>query len=168
MCHRKKCRSFDNMIVLYIKFSCGAIHQLLYNDWVYLKSNNCLLLTVQEFLENTKFGEWNCPITTDLPREKVEQVDSPFTSIGVKYFGPTAVNHIKKHFKMGVFFCLSKRAEHLEIVHLLDTDSSLCAMTQFLAIWGHSSIRLIDIVTNFVRANNEVRQFASICKRAIS
>ena len=69
---------------------------------------------------------------------------------------------MRKTLKMCVFTCLSTRAIHLEVMYLLGTDSCLNAVTQFIARRGHPSTISSDNGTNFVDANNELKQFASM------
>ena len=101
------------------------------------------------------------PIMADLPRERVEKVDFPFTYVGVDYFGPIEVKYMRKTLKC-VFTCLSTRAIHLEMVYSLDTDSRLSAVLRFIARRGHPSTIWSDNGTNFVGANNELKQFVSM------
>ena len=104
------------------------------------------------------------PIMADLPREKVEKVDFPFTYVGVDYFGPIEVKYMRKILKrwVCVFTCLSTRAIHLEMVYSLDTDSCVSAVLRFIARRGHPLTIWSDNGTNFVGANNELKQFASM------
>ena len=103
-------------------------------------------------------------IITDLPRERVEKVDFSFIYVGVEYFGPIEVKYMRKTLKrwVCVFTCLSTRAIHLEMVISLDADSCLSAFTHFVARRGHPSTIWSDNGTNFVGANNELMQFASM------
>ena len=61
-----------------------------------------------------------------------------------------------------VFTCLSTRAIHLEMVYSLDTDSCRSAVSLFFARRGHPSTIWSHNGTNFVVANNELKQFASM------
>ena len=104
------------------------------------------------------------PILTDLSEEKVRKIDFPFTYFGVDYFGPLEVKHMRKTLKrwMCVFTCLSTRAKHLEMVFSLDSDSCRSAVIQFIASRGHPLKIWSDNGTNFVGANNELKQFGSM------
>ena len=103
------------------------------------------------------------PLMADLPRERVEKVEFPFTYVGVEYFGPIEVKHMRKTSKrwVCVFICLLTRAIHLEMVYSLDTDSCRSAVMRFTARIGHPSIIWSDNGTNFVRANYQLKRFAS-------
>ena len=80
-------------------------------------------------------------MAADLPRERVEKIDFPFTYVGVDYFGPIEVKYMRKTSKrwVCVFTCLSTRAIHLEMVYSLDTDSCRSAVSLFIARRGHPS-----------------------------
>ena len=82
------------------------------------------------------------PIMADLPRERVEKVDFPFTYVGVDCFLPIEVKYMRKTLKrwVCVFICLSTMAIHLEMVFSLDVHSCLSALTRFIARRGHISI----------------------------
>ena len=67
-----------------------------------------------------------------------------------------------------VLTCLSTRAINLEMVYSLDTDSCLSAVLRFIARRGHPLTIWSDSGTNFVGANNELKQFASMWQKAIS
>ena len=56
----------------------------------------------------------------------------------------------------------STEAKHLEMVFSLITDTCQNAVTQFIARQGHTSTIWSDNCTNFVGANIELKQFASM------
>ena len=96
-------------------------------------------------------------------QKRVEKDDFPFT-----YVGPIEVKYKRRPLKrwLCVYTCLSTRATHLEMVYLLDTDSCLSAVTKFIAGLGHPLTIWSDNGSNFVRANNELKQFASMCQNS--
>ena len=61
-----------------------------------------------------------------------------------------------------VFTCLSVKAIHLKMVYSQDTDSCLSALTRVIARRGHPWKIWSDIGTNFVGANNDLKQFTSM------
>ena len=109
-------------------------------------------------------ASFQAPLMADVPRERVEKVEFPFTYVGVDYFGPLEVKYMRKTIKRlaCVFTCLSKRTIHLEMVNSLDTDSCLSALMRFIARRGRTSTIWSDNETNFVGANNELNQFTSM------
>jgi hypothetical protein len=65
----------------------------------------------------------------NLPKERLQADDPPFTRIGIDFFGPFEVKLGRSVVKgYGVIFtCLNIRAIHLELAHSFDTDSCLNA-----------------------------------------
>jgi hypothetical protein len=59
-----------------------------------------------------------------LPKDRLT-VAPPFTKVGVDYFGPLTVKHLRKQEKRYgcLFTCLVTRAVHLEVATSLETDS---------------------------------------------
>ena len=109
------------------------------------------------------------PIMADLPKERAEKVELPFTSVGVDYFRPIKVTYMRKTLRrwLCVFTCQSIRTIHLEIVYSLDTVTCLSAITRFIARLGHPSTLRSDNGTNFVCAKNELKQFASVWQNSV-
>ena len=92
----------------------------------------------------------------DLPEHRVTPDKSPFTFVGVDYFGPFVVKRVKRY---GVLFtCLAVRAVHLEIAHSLDTSSFLHALRRFIARRGQPDVIRSDNGTNFVSGEKEIRR----------
>ena len=94
-----------------------------------------------------------------LPKDRL-QVASPFTKVGVDYFGPIMVKHSRKHEKRYgcVFTCLVTRAVHLEVARSLETDSFINALRRFVGRRGLPSDIYSDNGTNFVGADREIKQ----------
>lgn len=82
-----------------------------------------------------------------------------FTAVGVDYFGPMIVNRgrIREKRYGCLFTCLSTRAVHIEVSHLLDTDSFLCAFSRFAARRGWPSKVYSDNGQNFHGAETELK-----------
>ena len=99
------------------------------------------------------------PRMAELPRDRL-QVAPVFSKVGVDYFGPLTVKHLRKTEKRYgcLFTCLITRSVHLEVAHSLDTDSFVMCLRRFIARRGKPSIIYSDNGTNFVGANRELRE----------
>ena len=75
------------------------------------------------------------PFMTELPPERLDYRSYPFTNVGVDYFGPFAVNMLRRSMKRWccLFTCVTTRAVHIKMVRSLDTDSCLVAVNRFIA-----------------------------------
>ena len=68
------------------------------------------------------------PEMADLPSVRVVSDSySAFERVGADYFGPFAVNLLRRSMKRWccLFTCLVTRAVHIEVCHSLDTESCL-------------------------------------------
>ncbi|XP_078329601.1 uncharacterized protein LOC144624109 [Crassostrea virginica] len=96
----------------------------------------------------------------NLPPERLETDDPPFTRVGMDYFGPFELKRGRSVVKRyGVIFtCLNTRAVHLEVSYSLDTDSCIDAVRRFIARRGKPKFIRSDNGTNLVGAERELRE----------
>ena len=94
----------------------------------------------------------------DLPKERVEATQPPFTYVGVDYFGPFNVKFRRGTVKRYgcLFTCLVTRAVHVEITHSLDSDGFIMALHRFMSRRGKPVKIVSDNGTNFVGAEKEL------------
>ena len=99
------------------------------------------------------------PLMASLPKDRL-QVAAPFSKVGVDYFGPITVKHLRKQEKRYgcLFTCLVTRAVLLEVAKSLETDSFINALRRFIARRGPPSDIYSDNGTNFVGADRELKQ----------
>ena len=97
----------------------------------------------------------------NLPAKRLNAYVAPFTHTGVDYFGPFEVKLLRRTMKRWccLFTCLSTRAVHIEVVHSLDTESCLAAITKFIARRGRPKTVLSDNGSNFVGSARELKQY---------
>ena len=78
---------------------------------------------------------------------------------GLDYFGPLLTTQRRSTVKVwGVIFrCLATRAVHLDLVHSLDTDAALMAITRFQARRGNVREIWSDNGSNFKAADKELQ-----------
>ncbi|XP_043215303.1 uncharacterized protein LOC122378375 [Amphibalanus amphitrite] len=90
----------------------------------------------------------------DLPDERLQFRQAPFSVTGVDCFGPFYVKRGRGQLKKyGVIFtCMSIRAVHLEIIESLSTDSFICALRRFMSRRGQIRTIISDQGRNFVGA----------------
>ena len=70
---------------------------------------------------------------SDLPNDRM-CIEPPFTYCGVDIFGPFVLKDGRKEGKKydDLYTCLSSRAIHIEVVHLLSTDSFILSLRRFI------------------------------------
>ncbi|XP_063989696.1 uncharacterized protein LOC135168980 [Diachasmimorpha longicaudata] len=102
-------------------------------------------------------------IMGNLPAARVTE-SRPFTNVGIDYCGPFFIKEKKVRNRgrikvyVAVFVCLATKAVHLEIVSDLTTEGFLAALRRFIARRGVCSHIYSDNGTNFVGANNELKE----------
>ncbi|XP_018376357.1 PREDICTED: uncharacterized protein LOC108769714 [Trachymyrmex cornetzi] len=99
----------------------------------------------------------------DLPKNRVREA-FPFANTGIDFCGPFYVKE-KKHRNRNrvktyvcVFICMVVKAVHLEVVSDLTTDGFLAALRRFVSRRGVPTHIHSDNGTNFVGANNELKE----------
>lgn len=108
-------------------------------------------------------GKINNLLMGDLPAPRVSP-SYPFKVTGVDYCGPFIIkekkfrnrNTIKVY--VSVFVCFATKACHLEVVHDLTSESFIAALERFFARRGACTDIHSDNGTNFVGANNEIKE----------
>lgn len=100
-------------------------------------------------------------IMADIPKERSEKCDYPFTFTGLDYFGPIEVKHGRKIEKVwgALFTCLTTRGIHVEIVNSLTSNSAIMAIQRFINLRGVCKKIFCDNGTSFVGASNELKEF---------
>ena len=95
----------------------------------------------------------------DLPEERVE-IQPPFYCSGMDVFGPYMVKQKRSEVKRyGLLItCLYSRAIHLKLLDDLSTDCFINALRCFLALRGTVKVLRCDQGSNFIGADNELRQ----------
>ncbi|XP_053691197.1 uncharacterized protein LOC128739725 [Sabethes cyaneus] len=100
------------------------------------------------------------PEMAELPQARLAAFTSPFSHVGVDFFGPFEVivgRKIEK--RWGVLLtCLTVRALHIEVANSLSTSSCIMAVNNFIARRGHPICFYSDRGTNFIGASKELRE----------
>lgn len=98
----------------------------------------------------------------NLPIDRISSV-AAFTTTGVDYAGPFFVTSarlrgaVSTKAYLAVFICFATKAVHLELASELSTAAFIAAYRRFVARRGHPSAIFSDNGTNFVGANNYLR-----------
>ena len=94
----------------------------------------------------------------ELPPERLEAFNRPFTFTGMDCFGPFLIKQGRSEVKRYccLFTCMNTRAVHLEKLNCLETDSFLNAFRRFVARRGMPQKVWSDNGTNFVGGNKEI------------
>ena len=97
-----------------------------------------------------KRSKKSMPMMSDLSVVRIEDDVTPFTNIGVDYFGPFSIKLFRRTVKRWIclFTCLNVRAVHMEIVHSLDSQSCLNSNHRFIARRGKPKTVISDNGTN--------------------
>ena len=96
------------------------------------------------------------------------QVAPAFSKVGVDFFGPLKVKHLRKQEKRYgcLFTCLVTRGVHLEVAHSLSTDSFIMSLRRFIARRGKPTVIYSDNGTNLVGANREIQECIKVLLRS--
>ncbi|XP_063994304.1 uncharacterized protein LOC135171606 [Diachasmimorpha longicaudata] len=100
----------------------------------------------------------------DLPENRVTGFTRPFINVGVDYCGPFYIkekkfrNRVKVKAYVAVFICMATKAVHLELVSDMTTAGFLGALRRFVGRRGKPISIHSDNGTNFVGANNELKE----------
>lgn len=103
----------------------------------------------------------------DLPKARVDK-SFPFDHVGVDFFGPIFIKEKMKRNRARikaygcVFICMAVKAVHIEIVSDLTTDGFLGALRRFIGRRSRPSNIYSDNGTNFVGANNQLRELYAL------
>ncbi|XP_036146048.1 uncharacterized protein LOC118646704 [Monomorium pharaonis] len=103
----------------------------------------------------------------DLPQSRVREA-VPFTKTGIDFCGPFYIkerkvrNRAKIKVYICVFICFTIKAIHLEVVSDLTTDGFIAALRRFVARRGMPEHIHSDNGTNFVGANNKLKEMYAL------
>ena len=94
---------------------------------------------------------------SDLPNDRM-CIEPPFTYCGVDIFGPFVLKDGRKEVKKydDLYTCLSSKAIHIEVVHLLSTDSFILSLRRFIGRRGIVRMIRSDNGANSVGASAEL------------
>ena len=91
-------------------------------------------------------------VMADLPSDRLQIDQTPFSHAGIDYFGPFNVRQARSTVKRFgcMFTCLTVRAIHIEIAYSMSTDSFLFVLRKFIDRRGKPRRILSDNGANFV------------------
>ena len=94
----------------------------------------------------------------DLPSQRVQSGNPPFTNVGLDCFGPFSIKQGRSQVKRFgcIFTCLACRAVHLEVLSGLDAGSFINGLKRFIARRGQPESITCDNGTNFVGGRSEL------------
>ena len=96
----------------------------------------------------------------DLPSDRMDPEQPPFTNTGIDYFGPILVKRGRSQVKRygALFPFLTCRAVHIEMAESLTTDAFINALRRFIARRGQVRMIRSDNGSNFTGAEKELGQ----------
>ncbi|XP_057380643.1 uncharacterized protein LOC130703040 [Daphnia carinata] len=103
------------------------------------------------------------PLMASLPVHRLTPHLPAFTYTGIDYFGPLTVRvggRGRRHEKrwVSLFTCFTTRAVHLEVANGLSMEEFLLCFSRFVSLRGKPKVVYSDNGTNFVAAEQELRQ----------
>ncbi|XP_057367043.1 uncharacterized protein LOC130688067 [Daphnia carinata] len=103
------------------------------------------------------------PLMASLPVHSLTPHLPAFTYTGIDYFGPLTVRvggRGRRHEKrwVSLFTCFTTRAVHLEVANGLSMKEFLLCFSRFVSLRGKPKVVYSDNGTNFVAAEQELRQ----------
>lgn len=149
----------------------GGVQSTLYamrqNYWP-LDGKNQVRKIIRKCVRCARFKPLPCNYTMgSLPSVRTV-ANRPFTNVGVDYCGPFFIkekrfrNRNKIKVYVAIFVCLSTKATHLEVVSDLTTEGFIAALKRFISRRGKCASIYSDNATNFVGANNELRELHTL------
>ncbi|XP_045028164.1 uncharacterized protein LOC123471199 [Daphnia magna] len=110
--------------------------------------------------ERAKPGE---QLMAELPDSRLESGSAPFTRTACDLFGPLEVglsrNRTAKRWAV-LYTCLVTRAVYVDLVNSLSSDDFLLSLRRFIGLYGKPRVMHSDNGTNFVGAENELKEEA--------
>ncbi|XP_011874869.1 PREDICTED: uncharacterized protein LOC105565906, partial [Vollenhovia emeryi] len=103
----------------------------------------------------------------NLPQVRVREA-IPFANTGVDFCGPFYIkekkhrNRIRIKVYVCIFVCMTIKAVHFEVVNDLTSDGFLAALRRFISRRGIPAQVYSDNGTNFVGANNQLREMYAL------
>ncbi|XP_033361815.1 uncharacterized protein LOC117240067 [Bombus vosnesenskii] len=108
-------------------------------------------------------------IMGNLPEARVTE-SRPFTNVGVDYCGPFYIkekrdrNRRQVKVYVAIFICLAVKAVHIELVGDLTSETFIAALRRFIARRRFCSTLHSDNGSNFIGANNDLRELYELLK----
>ena len=106
------------------------------------------------------YGKTCAQKMADLPSERLQASQPPFTNVGIDIFGPISVKHHRSTVKRYgcIFTCMATRAIHVEMLNTLDADSFINGFRRFVARRGKPDKVVSDNGLNLVGGEREMRK----------
>ena len=100
------------------------------------------------------------PAMADLPKNRMDLNQPPFTNTGVDFFGLLVIKQGRKRIKrwVSLFTCMTVRCVHLEVVESLKTDDFINALQRFISRRQKPKKLHSDCGTNFKGAAKELKE----------
>ena len=140
---------------------CNQVRSILRNQYYIVREYSQIQSVLNDCVQCKRHNAKPCEqLMSNLPRERVEANNPPFTNVGVDYFGPMQVKYRRGTVKRYgcIFTCMVTRAVHIEVTHSLDSNSFLMALHRFIARRGKPQKIFSDNGTNFVAADRELAE----------
>ncbi|XP_043461940.1 uncharacterized protein LOC122498322 [Leptopilina heterotoma] len=144
-----------------------TLYALRQRFWI-LDGRNQVRKIVRQCIQCFRLNPTNTEyIMGDLPKIRINQ-SRPFSHVGIDYCGPFYIkekkyrNRTQIKIYAAVFICLVVKAVHLEVVSDMSTETFLGALRRFIGRRGKPIIISSDNGSNFIGANNELKDLGNL------
>lgn len=150
--------------------SLQLLHASLRQKYWIINAKNTIRLIVRKCIICFRLkGKESQQLMGQLPKERI-QPSQPFLNCGIDYAGPLTIRQGGRRSKatvkcyIALFICLATKAVHIELVSDLTTEAFIASLRRFVSRRGLCANIYSDNGSNFVGANNVLKNLYNFIK----